>query len=108
MRRLGAFQRYAYMPEYDLWARKVCHVYLARPALRVGAPAEKGHAAYWMPLETAVSLVANDGDRRFLAAVARKLDSARVNSDLRDMELIWNALWNLYGYQNGRDRIKAG
>ena len=73
LRRLGAFQRYAYMPEYDLWARKVCHVYLARPTLCVGAPAEKGHAAYWMPLATAVLLVANDGDRHFLAAVARKL-----------------------------------
>ena len=33
-RRLGAYQRYAYMPEYDLWARKVAHVYLCRPVLR--------------------------------------------------------------------------
>ena len=45
LRRLGAFQRFAFMPEYDIWARKVCHVYLARAVLRVGAPAEPGHRA---------------------------------------------------------------
>ena len=38
LRRLGAFQRFAYLPEYDLWARKVCHIYLARPVLRHGEP----------------------------------------------------------------------
>ena len=64
--RLGAFQRYAYMPEYDLWARKVCHVYLCRPALRHGAPSEPGHRALWMPLETARHTVTNEGERWFL------------------------------------------
>ena len=34
-RRLGAFQRFTFMPEYDLWARKVCHIYLARPVRRL-------------------------------------------------------------------------
>ena len=69
--RLGAFQRYTYMPEYDLWARKVCHVYLARPTLRRGEPAEAGHRAFWMPLRTAARLVGNDGDRAFLQSLAR-------------------------------------
>ncbi|PJN93609.1 hypothetical protein CNY89_19590 [Amaricoccus sp. HAR-UPW-R2A-40] len=35
-RRLGAFQRYTFMPEYDLWARKVCAVYLCRPNTSTG------------------------------------------------------------------------
>ncbi len=70
VRRLGAFQRYAYMPEYDLWARKVCHVYLARPVLETGPPREDGHRAVWMPVETAVRLIGNDGDRAFLARFA--------------------------------------
>ena len=39
LRELGAFQRFTYMPEYDLWAQKICQVYLARPVLRHGAPA---------------------------------------------------------------------
>ncbi len=71
LRRLGAFQRFTFMPEYDLWARKVCHVYLARPALRRGAPAEPGHRAVWAPIATAARLVGNDGDRAFLAALTR-------------------------------------
>jgi 8-oxo-dGTP diphosphatase len=66
-RRLGVFQRFTYMPEYDLWARKVCHVYLARPALRHGEPREPGHSAIWMPIRTARGLLASEGDRSFLA-----------------------------------------
>ena len=69
--RIGAFQRYAYMPEYDLWARKVCHVYLARPVLRHGPPSEPGHRAIWMPIATAVELLAIEGDRAFLRRAAR-------------------------------------
>lgn len=71
LRRLGAFQRFAYMPEYDLWARKVCHVYLCRPVLRRGPPAEPGHRALWTPIETAARLLASAGDRAFVAALAR-------------------------------------
>ncbi len=67
LRRLGAFQRYTYMPEYDLWARKICHVYLARPVLRLGDPHEPGHRALWMPVATAAALLANPGDRHFVA-----------------------------------------
>lgn len=71
LRRLGAFQRYTYMPEYDLWARKICHIYLCRPGLRHGAPSEPGHAAIWMPLDTAARLLSIDGDRHFLAQFCR-------------------------------------
>ena len=57
--------RFAYLPEYDLWARKVCHVYLARPVLRYGEPREAGHRAIWMPIATALDLLAIEGDRAF-------------------------------------------
>lgn len=67
LRRMGAFQRYAYMPEYDLWARKICMVYLCRPVLRRGAPSEPGHRAVWAPIETAARLLGNAGDRAFVA-----------------------------------------
>ena len=69
-RRLGAFQRYTYMPEYDLWARKVCHIYLARPVRRVGPPTEAGHTAVWMTIPAALDLLAVAGDRHFLRLVA--------------------------------------
>jgi 8-oxo-dGTP diphosphatase len=64
-RRIGAYQRLTYMPEYDLWARKVCHVYLARPALRRGPPLEAGHRAVWAAPDEALALLDNSGDRHF-------------------------------------------
>lgn len=65
-KRLGVFRRFTYMPEYDLWAEKICHVYKARPSVRIGPPTEPGHTAIWTDPEMASDLVANDGDRMFI------------------------------------------
>ncbi|TPE51407.1 NUDIX domain-containing protein [Amaricoccus solimangrovi] len=73
IRRLGVYQRYAYMPEYDLWARKVCHVYLCRPGPRHGPPREAGHRAVWMPIRDAVGALSVDGDSHFTRLVAEGL-----------------------------------
>lgn len=70
-RRLGAFRRFAYMPEYDLWAEKVGHIYLARPGRCLGAPTEPGHSAVWAPIEVAVEVLANESDRHCLKQVIR-------------------------------------
>lgn len=66
-RRLGAFRRFTYMPDYDLWAEKVCTVYLARPVRRLGPPTEAGHTAVWMTVDAALRHLGNDGDRGMLA-----------------------------------------
>jgi len=68
-RRLGAFRRFTYMPEYDLWAEKLCQIYLARPTLRLGDPVEPGHTAIWAEPRAAIALLANEGDRHFLSQV---------------------------------------
>ena len=68
-RRLGAYRRFAYMPEYDLWAEKVCQVWIARPVRRVGPPSEAAHAPLWAPPEVALGLIANEGEREFLRRV---------------------------------------
>lgn len=65
-RRLGAFRRFTYMPEYDLWAEKVCHIYLAAPVRRLGPPTEPHHTETWMPVDLAADLLGNAGDRMFL------------------------------------------
>lgn len=65
-RRLGAFRRFTYMPEYDLWAEKLCTIYLARPVLRMGDPLEEGHTAVWMTAEQAAQELAVPGDRHFV------------------------------------------
>ena len=69
--RLGAFRRFVYMPEYDLWAEKLCMIYAARPASRRGPPSEPDHRAVWMAPNKAVNALGNDGDRHFLQRVLR-------------------------------------
>ena len=66
-RRLGAYRRFVYMVEYDKWAEKLCHIYVARPVLRRGPPTEAGHLPLWLAPEDAVDMVESDGDRAFLA-----------------------------------------
>jgi 8-oxo-dGTP diphosphatase len=72
-RRLGAFRRFAYMPEYDMWAEKVANIFLARPTLQVGPPTEAGHTAIWCPMKQAPELLANAGDRSFVADLFQQL-----------------------------------
>lgn len=66
-RRLGAFRRFTFMPEYDLWAEKLCHVYVAWPARRLSPPIEPDHSVVWMSPTQAVVALYNDGDRLFVA-----------------------------------------
>jgi 8-oxo-dGTP diphosphatase len=65
-KRLGAFRRFVFMPEYDLWAEKICHIYMARPTRQICEPLEPTHFTTVMdPTEAAVAL-GNDGDRKFV------------------------------------------
>ena len=68
-RRLGAFRRFTYMPEYDMWAEKLCTIYLARPVRRIGPPTEPGHQAVWMEATAALRQLGNAGDRAMLARI---------------------------------------
>ena len=68
-RRLGAYRRFTYMPEYDLWAEKLCHVFLARPSLRLGPPREAGHSAVWVTPTLAVQILPDEGARDFVAGI---------------------------------------
>ncbi|SHJ85595.1 8-oxo-dGTP diphosphatase [Shimia gijangensis] len=67
--RLGAFRRFVFMPEYDLWAEKLCTIYAAHPASRLGPPTEPGHTAVWMSAPKAISVLANTGDQHFASSV---------------------------------------
>lgn len=64
--RLGAYQRYTFMPEYDMWARKVCHIYLCKAGRTVSPPLEAHHEIAIMDVETAIQELTNDGDRHFV------------------------------------------
>lgn len=65
-RRLGSFRRFAYMPEYDLWAEKIATIYIARPVRRIGPPSELGHTAVLIDASLAAVHIANPGDCDFV------------------------------------------
>ena len=71
--KVGAFRRFVHMPEYDIWAEKLCHIFYARPALRRGPPTEAGHTSHWVSKQQAIDLVANTGDRHFLRRIFNAL-----------------------------------
>lgn len=70
-RKLGAFRRFAYMPEYDRWAEKVCHIYSARPVMPKSAPREQHHSAVWTAPRLAARILGNEGDRMFVRRLFR-------------------------------------
>jgi len=65
--RIGAFQRFCYMPEYDMWARKVCSIYLCRPVYQLGVPSEPFHTDLWAPLEMLPELLVDPSQAEFVA-----------------------------------------
>lgn len=67
-RRLGAFRRYVFIPEYDMWAEKLCTVFVARPTRQLHAPIEQHHETLILDADDAIAALGNDGDRMFLQA----------------------------------------
>ncbi len=65
---LGSFRRYVFMPEYDLWAEKICHIFKARPVRKLALPPEPDHTAAWLSPEQALVHLSNAGERDFLHA----------------------------------------
>jgi 8-oxo-dGTP diphosphatase len=71
LRQIGTYRRFTYMPEYDLFAEKICTIFLARPGLRLGPPSEPGHSAVWASPQQALDILANQGDRAMLIRALR-------------------------------------
>jgi len=67
LRRLGAYRWFVFMPEYDLWAEKICHIYLARPVRKIAEPSEPDHISLWMDAEIAAEKLYAPGDRAFVS-----------------------------------------
>lgn len=68
----AAYRRFVFMPEYDRWAEKLCHIFIARPTLQIGPPTEPGHRAEWMPVRRALSELGNPVDRHVIARLMRE------------------------------------
>lgn len=72
-RRLGMFHRFTYMPDYEIWAQKKCHVYLAQIGPRVTVPSEPGHIPVFLPWHVAEERLGVEGDRYFVTQVRRRM-----------------------------------
>ncbi|MGZ9809276.1 NUDIX hydrolase [Pseudoroseicyclus sp. H15] len=66
-KKVGAFRRFVFMPDYGWWAEKICHIYLARPVLPLGPPTEPQHEAVWMETELAAEMLGSPVDRLAVA-----------------------------------------
>ena len=67
VRRMGVYRRFAYMPEYDLWAEKICLIYFAQPIYSKGPPLESGHTALLLSPSVAKTKLGDPGFRHFCA-----------------------------------------
>lgn len=70
-RLIGTYRRFCFMPDYDIFAEKICSVWLARPLCRQGPPSEPGHSAHWVGPERAMELLADPGSRAMLRRALR-------------------------------------
>ena len=78
VRRLGAYRRFTFMPEYDMWAEKICTIYHCDAVRKVGPPSEPGHKVVWMSPDRALQQLTNSGDRYFLARALGLQDVPRA------------------------------
>ncbi|MEM6676331.1 MAG: NUDIX domain-containing protein [Pseudomonadota bacterium] len=66
-RRIAAFQRFSFLPDYRYWARKTQTIYRARATTQAGPPLEPNHIPLWLPPAEAVDCLSVAGDRAILA-----------------------------------------
>ena len=66
IKHMGTYQRFVFMPEYDLWAQKICHIYLCKGIYSISTPLEKDHTPILTTPDLAIKLIQNEGDRVYL------------------------------------------
>ena len=57
------FKSYVFMPDYNLWAEKICTIYTAQPIYRHSEPLELDHNPVELSVKDALRRLANAGDR---------------------------------------------
>lgn len=70
--RLGSYRRFTFMPDYDLHAEKICHIFVARPTIQQSEPIEPHHTSVWLNPWEAASRLSNNDDAAFLAQHIRR------------------------------------
>ena len=72
-RLFGIFRTFVEMQENALQAEKICTIYIAHPARRIGPPSEEGHSARWLPQDLVTNLLKNSGAQHFMRAYLNQI-----------------------------------
>jgi len=62
IQKLTTYKRYVFMPEYEIYAEKICHIYLARGIYPKDVVLEEGHQAIWLSEKDAPYLLGSCAD----------------------------------------------
>ena len=66
LKKEGVFQRFTYMPEYNLWAHKICHIYICKAIYVRSLVLEEGHSYLFSNYEIAIQRLADPGFKHFV------------------------------------------
>ena len=66
LKKEGIFQRFTYMPEYKIWAHKICHIYRCAATMRKTEHLEKNHRSVIMNKKNALEKVVDTGFKYFI------------------------------------------
>ena len=69
LKKEGVFQRFTYMPEYKIWAHKICHIYRCKATIKKTDQLEKGHRFIFMNKKKAVKTIVDKGFQYFIKQV---------------------------------------
>ena len=69
LKKEGAFQRFTYMPEYKIWAHKVCLIYICVTTMQKTKQLEKNHRFITMNKKKSLATLVDPGFKYFIANV---------------------------------------
>ena len=82
LKREGFFQRFTYMPEYTLWAHKICHIYRCKAIYRKSSNLEQGHRYLVSNYDKALEILIDPGFKHFVKILKSQFDKSPSNSRL--------------------------
>lgn len=69
LKKSGVFQRFTYMPEYKIWAQKICHVYKCIATIRKTKVLEKHHRFVFLNKKKATDAIVDTGFKYFVQSL---------------------------------------